>query len=158
MKCMSVLLLILSVAAFAVPENGFTPRTSQLFPSAMVRYSTPIKVSGVFGLVFMQLHGNNCYSGFFTQIEPGIAGGKLSAGYRYGKHHFMPLYNLGLAVSIMQTWGNPLQDVESDQTYVGLEVVGALSMLGLNGGVFKHIAGDDEERNWIYSLGIGVGI
>jgi len=70
----------------------------------------------------------------------------------------MPLYNIGLAVSVMQTWSSPLQDVESDQTYLGLELVGAFSVVGLNGGVFKHIAGDDEDSNWIYSLGIGVGI
>jgi len=31
-------------------------------------------------------------------------------------------------------------------------------VVGLNGGVFKHVAGDDEESDWIYSLGIGVGI
>ena len=158
MKCISILLLILSVIAFAVPENGFEPRSTQLFPSVLVRYSTPIKVSGVFGVVFMKLHGNNTYSGFFTQIEPGIAGGKLSAGYRYGEHHFLPLYNIGLAVSVMQTWSNPLADVDGGQTYVGLEIVGAFSMVGLNGGVFKHLAGDDEDSNWIYSLGIGIGI
>ncbi len=124
----------------------------------MTRYSTPIKVSGVLGIVFMQLHGNNTYSGFFAQIEPGIAGGKINAGYRYGEHHFLPVYNIGLAVSLMQTWSNPLQDVEGGQTYIGLELSGAFSVIGLNGGVFKHIAGDDEESNWIYSLGIGVGI
>ena len=67
-------------------------------------------------------------------------------------------YSIGLALSVMQTWSNPLQDVEGGQTYVGLELVGALSMVGLNGGVFKHIAGDDENNDWIYSLGIGLGI
>lgn len=158
MKFISALLLILSVIAFAVPENGFEPRRTQLFPSVLVRYSTPIKVSGVFGVVFMKLKSSTCYSGFFTQIEPGIAGGKLNVGYRFGKHQFLPIYNIGLAVSVMQTWGNPLQDVESDQTYVGLELVVAFSMVGLNGGVFKHIAGDDEDSDWIYSLGIGIGI
>ncbi len=158
MKFMITLLLFISVIAFAVPEPGREPRGTQIFPCTMVRYSTPIKISGVFGIVFMQLHGNNSYSGFFTQIEPGIAGGKLSAGYRYGKHQFLPLFNIGLAVSLMQTWSNPLQDVDSGQTYIGLELSGAFSMLGLNGGVFRHIAGDDEDSNWIYSLGIGVGI
>ncbi len=49
-------------------------------------------------------------------------------------------------------------NVKGGQTYVGLELVGALSMVGLNGGVFKHIAGDDEDSDWIYSLGIGLGI
>ena len=158
MKCMSVLLLILSVIVFAVPENSYEPRSTQLFPSVMVRYSTPIKVSWALGVVFMKLHSSHAYSGFFTQIEPGIAGCKLNAGYRFGEHHFLPVYNIGLAVSVMQTWGSPLQGVESDQTYAGLELVGAFSMIGLNGGVFKHVAGDDEDSNWIYSLGIGLGI
>ena len=158
MKYMSVLLLILSFIAFAAPESGFTPSTSQLFPSVMVRYSTPIKVSGVLGLVFMRLHGHNSYSGFFTQIEPGIAGGKINIGYRYGEYRFMPVYNIGLAASVMQTWSDPLQDVEGGQTYMGLELVGALTIVVLNGGIFKHVAGDDEDSNWIYTLGIGLGI
>ena len=40
---------------------------------------------------------------------------------------------------------------------MGLELVGAFSVVGLNGGVFKHVAGK-EENDWIYSLGIGIGI
>lgn len=124
----------------------------------MVRYSTPIKVSAVLGVTFMHFHAYQSYCGFFTQIEPGIAGGKLTAGYRYGKHHFMPLFNVGLAISLLQTWDNPLQDVDGGQTYLGLELSGALTMFGVNGGVFRHIAGDDEDSDWIYSLGIGVGI
>ena len=158
MKCIFALLFFLSAISFAVPEPGFEPSGTQLFPCAMVRYSTPIKVSGVFGITFMQLHGNHSYSGFFTQIEPGIAGGKLNVGYRYGKHQFLPLFNIGLAASLMQTWSNPLQDVEGGQTYIGLELSGAFSMLGLNSGLFRHIAGDNENSEWIFSLGIGVGI
>lgn len=158
MKSILAALIFLSAIVFAIPEPGFEPRGTQLFPCAMVRYSTPIKVSGVFGVIFMQLNGYHSYGGFFTQIEPGIAGGKLSAGYRYGKHQFLPVFNIGLAVSLMQTWSNPLQGVDGGQTFAGLELSGAFSMLGLNGGVFRHIAGDDEDSDWIYSLGIGVGI
>jgi len=154
----AALLFIATCASTAPPPGGHSPSSSQLFPRAMVRYSTPIKMSAVLGLTFMQLHGYNNYSGFFVQIEPGIAGGKLSTGYTLGKHQFIPIFNAGLNASLLQTWGDPLQDVLSDQTYLGLEIFGAFSLIGINAGVFRHIAGDDEEHSWIYSLGIGGGI
>ena len=82
----------------------------------------------------------------------------MNLGYRFGRMQFMPLWNIGLSASALQTWGNPLDDVEPDQTYMGLELSGAFSMLGLNFGVFRHVAGDDEDNEWIYTLGAGAGI
>jgi hypothetical protein len=123
----------------------------------MARYQTPIKVSGAFGLSFARFTSRSAYRGFFFHVEPGWGGGKLNVGYRFGEARFMPIWNVGLTTSLMQTWGDPLQGVEPDQTYIGLELSGAFAMLGLNGGVFMHVAGDDEDHDWIYSLGVGIG-
>jgi hypothetical protein len=158
MKHLAVLLLVIASITYAVPEGGCSPSGTQLFPCSMVRYSTPIKVSAALGVVFMKFCGYNEYTGFFVQAEPGFAGGKLNLGYRYGGHRFIPLFNIGLSASLMQTWDNPLNDVEGGQTYVGLELSGALSFFGVNFGVFRHVAGDDDEHQWIYTLGVGGGI
>lgn len=153
------LVLMLWGALLAIPP-GVDPEPSgtQLFPCAMTRYSTPIKVSGVLGVSFNRMTGYRSYRAFFVQAEPGFGGGKLNLGYRVGATAFMPIWNLGLSTSLLQTWGNPLGDVEPDQTYLGLELSGAFSMLGLNVGVFRHMAGEDEDHEWIYTLGVGAGI
>ncbi|MBN1433547.1 hypothetical protein JW921_02235 [Candidatus Fermentibacterales bacterium] len=158
MRSCCVLLLCVAVVALAVPE-GVRPEghRTQLLPCCMVRYSTPIKVCAVLGVSFNRMTGYHDYGGFFIQAEPGFGGGKLNVGYRFGACHFMPIWNVGLSGSLMQTWGDPLQDVEAGQTYAGLELSAAFSVIGINGGVFTHMAGDDEEHDWIYSLGVGVG-
>jgi hypothetical protein len=130
----------------------------QLFPCAMTRYSTPIKVSGVLGVSFNNITGYGKYRGFFAQLEPGFGGGKVNLGYRFGRMQFMPLWNIGLTASLLQTWGDPLDDIEPDQTYLGTELSGAFSVIGLNAGAFMHVVGDDEDNEWIYTLGAGVGI
>ncbi|OPL18106.1 MAG: hypothetical protein AVO35_06270 [Candidatus Aegiribacteria sp. MLS_C] len=151
--------LVLVFVLYAMPEGvDPEPRGTQLFPCAMTRYSTPIKVSGVLGVSFNRITGHGGYRGFFAQLEPGFGGGKVNLGYRFGRMQFMPLWNIGLSASALQTWGNPLDDVEPDQTYLGLELSGAFSMLGLNFGVFRHLAGDDGEHDWILTLGAGAGI
>ena len=158
MRILIAFVLLLTIPALAVPE-GVEPEPlgTQLLPCAMTRYSTPIKVSAALGVSFNRMTGHHGYRGFFVLAEPGFGGGKLNVGYRFGAVQFMPIWHAGLSASLLQTWGDPLQDVEPDQTYVGLELSGAFALIGINGGVFMHVAGDDDEHDWIYSLGVGVG-
>jgi hypothetical protein len=158
MKNCLVLLAVLAIAVAAQEGCDMHPQSgTQLFPICMTRYSTPLKLGGVIGVSINHFTGWDMYRGPFFQIEPGFGGGKLNAGYRFGANHFMPLWNVGLSASVMQTWGNPLGDVEPDQTYLGVELSCAMLVLGLNGGAFRHIAGNDEEHKWIYTLGVGAG-
>jgi hypothetical protein len=124
----------------------------------MTRYSTPIKLSAALGVILLNGYGSGSSGGFFATVEPGFGGGKLNVGYRYGRQQILPVYNVGLSASVMQTWGNPLGDVEKDQTYVGLELSGAFTLVGVSGGIFWHVAGDDGENGTIYTLGVGCGI
>ncbi|MBN2587786.1 MAG: hypothetical protein JXA64_01095 [Candidatus Fermentibacteraceae bacterium] len=158
MKYLFLLLLVVT-AVQAIPEGvDPEPNGTHLFPCAMTRYSDPIKISGVLGVSFNRMTGYRSYRAFFVQVEPGIGGGKLNLGYRLGEIQFLPIWNLGLSASALQTWGNPLGDVEPEQTYLGLELSGAFAVLGLNFGIFKHAAGDDDDHDWIYTMGVGVGI
>jgi hypothetical protein len=156
-----ILLLVLAVTEVpSAPNPALCQPTSgsQLFPCAVTRYSTPLKVSAAVGVVLMHRTGYQTYRGPFALLEPGFGGGKVSLGYRFGRHQVIPLYNLGAALSLMQTWGNPLGDVEGGQTYLGIELVGAFTMLSVNGGVFWHVAGDDEDHGRVWTLGVGAGI
>lgn len=153
-------ILVLSASLLAVPE-GVTqePRGTQLFPCVMTRYSAPIKLSGVVGVSFLRSVGNTSrYRAFFVQVEPGFGGGKLNMGYRLGEIRFLPIWNVGLSGSVLRTWGNPLGDVQPDQTYLGAELSGVFAFIGLNAGIYRHTAGDDPAHGWIYTLGAGFGI
>ncbi len=141
----------------AVPGVPSTPSRPQLFPCVMTRYSTPLKLGWVLGLVRYHYTNHYCQHGPFVQLEPGFGGGKVNLGYRYGITGFLPIFNAGLSASLLQTWGNPLGDVEPGQTYAGIELSTAFSVLGLNAGVFRHVGGDDEQHDWITTLGVGAG-
>jgi hypothetical protein len=156
-KIWLLIILVRGVMAMPYGVEAQSPGV-QLFPCAMVRYSTPVKISGVLGVSFNRMIGHGDYHGFFVQLEPGFGGGKVNLGYRLGRTQFMPLWNIGLSASILRTWGNPLDDVAPDQTFAGLELSGAVSVLGVNFGVFRHLAGDDEEHDWICTIGVGSGI
>lgn len=158
MKQVLVPLLCISLALGAIPPG--TPQTSQgstWFPCVMTRYSTPLKLGFVLGISKNYLQGRQQFHGPFFQLEPGFGGGKINIGYKTGAFDFLPVYNIGLSGSLLHTWGNPLGDIEPNQTYAGLELSGALYMLQVNSGIFHHIAGDDNQHNWIITIGAGVG-
>lgn len=150
-------LLLISACIHAAPPPGFAPSGSQWFPCSVVRYSDPLKLSATLGAMNMQLLPHGRYHGIFAQIEPGAGGGKITGGWRYGKTMFLPIYSLGASISIMRTWGNPLGEVPANQTYIGGEALGAFAGIWLNAGAFTRISGEEGDQ-WIYTLGIGVGI
>lgn len=158
MKSMLFLLLALNISLGMIPNDSLeTPRESSWFPCAMTKYSAPLKLGWVLGISRVHHIGRQQYHGPFFQIEPSIGGGKINAGYRAGAYRFIPLYNVGISASVLHTWGNPLGDVQPGQTYAGLELSCALYLLGFNTGLFHHIAGDDQQNNWLVTIGIGAG-
>lgn len=157
MKAVFLTMVFLGLSRAAIP--GVPPELARahLFPCVMTRYSTPLKLGWVLGVALNNPVGRFGHHGPFIQLEPGFGGGKANLGYRYGQSHFLPIFNIGLAGSVLRTWGNPLGDVEPNQTYLGVELSGAFSVLGLNAGVFRHIAGDQDGHRWITVLGVGAG-
>ena len=151
-----MLMIFMGLANGLIPDAPLGTRGTVLFPCAMTRYSTPLKLGFVLGACLNRPAGS-FYHGPFLQLEPGFGGGKINLGYRYGQFDFFPLYSVGLSGSILRTWGNPLGNVEPEQTYVGAEVTVALMVLAFNGGAFRHIYGDDTNHEWIMSLGVGGG-
>lgn len=150
-------LLILVQSVKAAPPPGYQPSGTQWFPCSVVRYSDPLKLSGTVGAIHMRLLPGGRYHGFFGQVEPGVGGGKLTAGWRYGRNMFLPVYSIGASVSVLRTWGDPLGDVPSGQTYLGGEILGGFLGIWVNAGAFKRVYGE-EGNDTIYTLGAGAGI
>lgn len=156
-KAFLIAFISLNTILGAIPCGPPTSYRPQLFPCAMTRYSTPLKLGWVLGVVRYSSANRMFQHGPFVQLEPGFGGGKVNLGYRFSRSGFLPVFNVGLSASLLQTWGNPLGDVEPGQTYAGIELSTAFSVLGLNAGVFRHMGGDDEEHDWITTLGVGAG-
>jgi hypothetical protein len=157
MRSIILSLILIGLAHGVIPDAPVVPRGTTVFPCAMTRYSTPLKLGWVVGVSLNRPVGSSCYHGPFFQLEPGFGGGKINLGYRCGEYNFVPIYSIGVSGSILRTWGNPLGDVEPDQTYVGGELSVALVILGFNAGAFRHISGDDTDHEWIMTLGVGAG-
>ena len=124
----------------------------------IIRFSTPIKFSAVLGFAFNRIGESSLHNDIFFCAEPGFGGGKLTIGRRIGNIHSTPFWLVGISGSLLQTWGNPLQDVEPGQTYLGIELSGSSYWVIINGGVYRHLIGNDEDSDWIICLGAGVGI
>lgn len=152
----NTILLALIGASTPVPAVSPCP-PGFLMPTAVTRYSTPIKVSAAIGVVFTRMTSPPAYDGIYVQAEPGFGGMKFNAGFRAGVHQFIPVASFSIGPSLMHTWGDPLQGVAPGQTYVGFEAGLCLLMLNLNGGFFSHVAGGASDDRFICSLGIGAG-
>ncbi len=159
MKLSPIILLCTVTFALAKPEGMDTEYPiSPVYPSMIIRFSTPIKLSAALGFAIIQDGHTSLHNDIFFRVEPGFSGGKLTVGRRIGNINSSPFWLVGLSGSIMQTWGNPLQGVEPEQTYVGIELSGCSFWITVNGGVYRHIIGDDGGNDWIYCLGAGVGL
>jgi len=94
------------------------------------------------------------YHLWLIQVEPGIGGGKLNIGLGANWR-----YKIGAAIkaSILKTWGHSIGGVKSDQTYVGGEVELMWQGVNMSLGLYSHVAGDNANRDMIFSAGVGIG-
>jgi hypothetical protein len=147
---LTVLVLVTSAAVPA--EAGAQPTWS-------VRLSTPQIASASLGLVVGSIDppdpppaGSHLSHGLLLQIEPGVAGGKLSIGYARG---LFPYAGAGIKASLLRTWGRPLV-TEPRQTYAGLEIEASFFVnLGL--GVLWRVDGTAQAPRTMVTAGIGLG-
>ena len=91
---------------------------------------------------------------WFLQVEPGVGGGKAALGIGGSMDY---TFGLGLKSSLLYTWGNPIGDVETGQTYAGGEGVIMISGINLTFGLYGHVAGDDPDKDMLVSVGAGLG-
>jgi hypothetical protein len=134
-----------------------------------LRASYPQKISAGFGWMRVRLPSSyDCrtvcdFQGPVFQIEPGLAGIQLSAGYahligetRRSKHFLKAVYvGYGAKAVLLRTYGDsPLEP--SGQTLIGAEGDLTVASVNLSLGVLRSLS-DERERDWIVTFGLGWG-
>ncbi len=128
-------------------------------PTIGIKLTTPQKMSlslGISGTSWGGLFGSD--SGILIRLEPGLSGGKLHLGTRHTFNMVLiPVLSMDICGSVMYTWNNPWTGLENDQTYVGGELQFGAHLLLVSAGLFRHVAGGDEDHSWVFSTGAGLG-
>jgi hypothetical protein len=136
---------------------------------AALRLSYPQLVSGSFGWLFTrQPKDYDCRTpcdlwGTFTQIEPGVGGGKLSLGWGrvIGEHRRGPValssvyLAWGLKGTVFRSWGSESR-VPRDQTYAGAEFEFSIARVNAGVGALHRVNGD-QGKDWIVTGHLGWG-
>lgn len=128
-------------------------------PTAAAQVTLPQKLSisvGVTGIPWGLLWSSD--GGMLLRLEPGLCGGKLHLGYRSSlSMAFIPVASADICASVMYTWNDPWGGLANDQTYLGTEFRASTVPVVLSFGIYRHIAGGDEEHDWVFSAGGGIG-
>ncbi len=115
-------------------------------PFLVMRASTPLIVSGAAGLRFSQPTGHLRPA---IQAEAGIGGGKLAFGWDNTGEARM---GYALKAAFLQTWIAPIE-VDTAQSFVGLEVEYSIRKLLLNLGGYRRVSSGDDD--WLAAAGLG---
>jgi hypothetical protein len=147
MKKTLAILTMLLIAHIARADSMIPIAISQRIG---VKYTTPQEVSLPLGIVLAA--GN---SAILLEAEPGLHGGKINLGWGFVLPNAEDI--LFLKGSVLRTWDNPMDDVEPNTTYLGveLEFMGCDAII-LNAGVRTRVGGNDNGEDTIISAGIGI--
>ncbi|MBD3278785.1 MAG: hypothetical protein GF388_10840 [Candidatus Aegiribacteria sp.] len=150
-----ICLAFLPVLLITVPRasaGGFSPTVS-------LQVTTPQKLSvslGLSSVSWMNLMGKE--TGAVFRVEPGLSGGKVHLGVRnMFLFSFVPIVSGEMTASLMYTWNDPWYGLPNGQTYLGAEYRGAIHLVVFTAGIYSHVAGDDDSKNWTGSFGMGIG-
>jgi len=152
----SVILAALAALTVSAASGGELP----FGPTVTLQITTPQKASLSFGLTGVEwgrLWGPE--AGFLVRLEPGLAGGKAHLGARFAfSMALVPVWYIDLAGAVLYTWGDPWMGLRKDQTYLGAETRVGAGLVFATAGVYRHVAGSDDDPGWILSAGAGLGI
>ena len=135
-----------------------------------LRLSHPQKVAGSLGAIWARQPADfDCatvcdFRGPFVEVEPGLAGMQLGAGYAVlvaekGRNaYFLRRIYVGLGVkgTLLRTWGDAAV-TPSDQTFAGVEVNAAIAQVNFRLGMSRSLSGPESGERWLVTGGIGWG-
>jgi hypothetical protein len=134
------------------------------------RLSHPQQVSASVGMMWVRQPADwDCstacdFRGPLVQIQPGLAGTQLSAGYgiligeKGRSKHWVRRAIVGWAakLAVLRTYGNA--DVEPpDQTFIGGEAEFTITQVNFSVGVMRAVGHADGGDDWLVTAGIGWG-
>lgn len=104
------------------------------------------------------------FRGPFAQVEPGLAGIQLGAGYAVlvgekgrNTHYLRRIYvGLGVKGTLLRTWGDARVD-PPDQTFAGVEVNAAIAQVNFRLGMLRSLSDPEGGERWLVTGGIGWG-
>ena len=140
------------------------------FVVGRARISVPQEVSiAAAGLFVRQPVDHDCatacyFRGLLVQVEPGLAGGQIAAGYAVvvGETRTTPTIvravHVGYAFkgAVLRTWGDEQVD-PPDATWVGPEAEFTIVKVNFSLGVLRRLSGDSDDDRWLVTGGIGWG-
>jgi len=104
------------------------------------------------------------HRGLVLQLEPGLHGIQVGAGYglvigdKRTNRTFLHAYHVGFGIKgvALRTWGDAPDSV-LDQTYVGAEGDLSIASVSFSLGVLHVVSPDPGAREWLVSGGLGWG-
>ena len=133
------------------------------------RLSYPQTLSAGVGLLRTRMpHSWECltpcpYNGLFLQVEPGVNGVQLAAGYatlkgqqRNSEHWITdPLVGFATKGVLLRTWGDATLN-PSNRDYAGIEFAYSIVRFNFSVGALRAIDGHDGDE-WLTTFGFGWG-
>lgn len=141
--------LVVCVATHVTALGAADYRIRPVLLSAYVTDPQIISISLISGFT-MDRHAADQAKGFFGELEPGAAGGKLALGYGFFGPHGMHWYWKG---ALLRTWSDPWV-VGANQTYVGPEAAVGDFGLSFRLGVYREVSGGPDD--WLLSGAVGI--
>jgi hypothetical protein len=143
--------LIVMVQA-GIPQRAFAQRRVETLPG--LRFGPPLRAGFAFGAGYGGPLGPFPFAGPLVLGEVALGGARASAGYLFAGPFASGLEVLG---SAMHTWRSPAQ-LEPGQTLVGGEFRATFFLVNAGLGVFRPVAGFENDRRTRYYLNVGLGI
>jgi len=148
----------IGLAGLLLAVLGAAPVQAGCQPTWGLRFGTPQIVSASAGLLIGKIDapeppppGTFLPRGLLLQIEPGLGGGKLSAGYASG---LLPYAGYGIKLSALRTWGHPWV-AKPRASYLGIEA-DASFFVKFSVGVMRRVGGDPASSGTMLTGGIGL--
>lgn len=146
------------LAVFLLAALCPAPAQAGCEPTWGVRFSTPQIVSASAGILIGEIDapepapkGTFLPHGLLLQVEPGLGGGKVSAGYAKG---LLPYAAGGLKLAVLRTWGHPLV-AKPHATYMGVEAEASF-FIKLSVGLMRRVGGNPASSRTMVTGGIGL--
>ena len=157
MLCVVILVLAPTVVEAKWPK-GYVPKDRSWF-SYGLQYSSIQRVAASFTLVRARESDVGIMSGWFVQAQPGLGGGKVSAGAALvapSDRAYLPaLAGLGIKASLLRTWGTP-RDAQPGRTLLGPELDLTIAYAKLSAGWMWRL-GERDGRRGQFTWGLGLG-
>jgi hypothetical protein len=142
--------------ADTLAHRSYTQPKSHL--SFGARYTRPQRAAISF--TFVRAPGLAMTSGWFAQVEPGVGGGKLSAGYcdlaLDELNPSPPSFALGLKGSVLRTWGSPL-GAARHETLIGPELDMTVLYVKVSVGLLWPVGPASAHQGRLTTWGVGFG-